>query len=81
MPRYKVNMAAEGSIADVKVRGVWRDGRWYLELARKLDTGHGDDAVIPAAGTIEISFAVSNGTTGGDHSVSTKYMLNTRAGS
>ena len=81
MPRYKVNMAAEGSIADVKVRGVWRDGRWYLELARKLDTGNGDDAVIPAAGTIEISFAVSNGTTGGDHSVSKKYVLNTRAGS
>ena len=81
MPRYKVNTAAQGSIADVKARGVWRNGRWYLELARKLDTGHDDDAVIPAAGTIEISFAVSNGTTGGDHSVSVKYMLNTRLGS
>ena len=40
MPRYKVNMAAQGSIADVKARGVWRNGRWYLELARKLDTDH-----------------------------------------
>jgi hypothetical protein len=77
MPRYKVNMAAQGSIADVKARGVWRNGRWYLELARKLDTGHADDAVIPAAGTIEISFAVSNGTTGGDHSVSKKFTLKT----
>ncbi len=81
MPRYKVNMAAQGSVADVKARGVWRDGRWYLELARRLDTGHADDAVIPAAGTIEISFAVANGTTGGDHSVSGKYVLNTRVGS
>ena len=81
MPRYRVNMAARGSIADVTARGVWRDGRWYLELARKLDTGHADDAVIPAAGTIEISFAVSNGTTGGDHGVSVKYLLTTRLGS
>lgn len=81
MPRYKVNPAVQGSIADVKARGVWRDGGWYVELARKLDTGHDDDAVIPAAGAIEISFAVSNGTTGGDHSVSVKYVLNTRAGS
>lgn len=81
MPRYKVNTAAQGSIADVKARGVWRDGRWYLELARRLDTGHGDDAVIPAAGAIEITFAVANGTTGGDHSVSGKYVLNTRVGS
>jgi hypothetical protein len=81
MPRYKVNMAAQGSVTDVKARGVWRNGRWYLELARRLDTGHADDAVIPAAGTIEISFAVANGTTGGDHSVSQKYVLNTRAGS
>lgn len=81
MPRYKVNTAAQGSIADIRARGVWRDGKWYLELSRKLDTGNADDAAIPAAGAIEISFAVANGTTGGDHSVSKKYTLNTRAGS
>lgn len=75
MPRYKVNMAAKGSIADVKARGVWRNGRWYLELARKLDTGNADDAVIPASGAIEISLAASTGTTGGKHSVSGKLIL------
>ena len=75
MPRYKVNMAAKGSIADVKARGVWRNGRWYLELARKLNTGHADDAVIPASGTIEITLAAATGTTGGKHSVSEKLIL------
>ena len=66
-----------------RIRVLGRDeaGRWYLELARRLDTGHGDDAVIPAAGAIEITFAVANGTTGGDHSVSGKYTLKTDLGS
>jgi hypothetical protein len=81
MPRYKVNMEAQGSIADIKARGVWRNGRWYLELSRRLDTGHADDAAIPVAGAIEISFAVSNGQTSGDHSVSEKYTLKTGLGS
>lgn len=32
-----------GSAADVLGRGVWKDGWWYLEISRKLDTGHKDD--------------------------------------
>ena len=70
MPRYVVNMDPKGSIADVKAKGVWRDGRWYLELARKLDTGHADDAVISASGTIEIAVAVFNSVSDDNHSVS-----------
>jgi hypothetical protein len=77
MPRYQVNMTAQGSIADVQAKGVWRNGRWYLEMARKLDTGNADDAVIPAAGNIEIAVAAFNHIGGKNHSVSEKLVLTT----
>jgi len=32
-----------GSAADVRAKGVWRDGRWTVELQRRLFTGHDDD--------------------------------------
>jgi len=86
MPLYEVNGAARGSIADVRAKGVWRDGRWYLELSRRLDTGHDDDAVIPASGTIPFAVAVFDGVSnnlvdGGMHSVSELVLLDTRAAS
>ncbi len=36
----------EGSRADVRGKGRWQDGRWTVELQRKLDTGHDDDVVF-----------------------------------
>jgi Ethylbenzene dehydrogenase len=82
MPLYEINMHPRGSIADIQAKGVWRDGRWYLELARVLDTGHDDDTVIPASGTIEFAVAVFDGVSynvvdGGMHSVSEKLLLRT----
>jgi Ethylbenzene dehydrogenase len=84
MPLYEVNLAPQGSIADVQARGVWRDGRWYLELSRRLDSGHEDDVVFPAAGTIEFAVAVFdhislNVVDGGAHSVSGELVLRTSA--
>lgn len=84
MPGYELNLAPEGSIADVQAKGVWRDGRWYLELSRLLTTGHDDDTPIPAAGAIEIAVAVFDGVSnnvvdGGTHSVSDKLLLRTFA--
>lgn len=32
-----------GSRDDIKGKGVWQDGRWTVEFARKLDTGRDDD--------------------------------------
>jgi len=32
-----------GSAADVHAKGAWSDGRWTLELGRKLNTGHPRD--------------------------------------
>jgi DMSO reductase family type II enzyme heme b subunit len=82
MPLYEVNPAPQGSIADVQAKGVWRDGRWYLELSRLLQTGHDDDTAIPSAGTVEIAVAVFDGVShnvvdGGGHSVSEKLILRT----
>ena len=33
----------EGSRADVQAKGVWKNGFWIIEFARKLKTGHDDD--------------------------------------
>lgn len=41
-PLYK-REAAKGSRADVRAKGVWRDGVWTVEFARKLATGNQDD--------------------------------------
>ena len=32
-----------GSRADVKARGQWDNGFWFIEFSRKLQTGHNDD--------------------------------------
>lgn len=77
MPRYEVNMSAGGSIADVSAKGVWKDGFWYLEMSRLLDTGHDDDAVIPASGDIAIAVAAFNDVDGADHSSSDVITLRT----
>ncbi len=79
MPRYEVNLSVQGSIADVRAKGVWRDGYWYLELSRKLDTGNADDAVFPASGRIEMAVAAFNDIDGDSHSVSEKITLQTGA--
>jgi hypothetical protein len=84
MPLYEVNLEAQGSVADVRAKGVWRDGRWYLELSRRLNTGHDDDTVIPPTGAIEVAVALFDGLAynvvdGGAHSVSEKFVLRTLA--
>ncbi len=32
-----------GSRADVRAKGKWENGKWTVEFARKLNTGHSDD--------------------------------------
>ncbi len=77
MPRYEVNLSAKGSIVDVRAKGAWRDGKWYLEFSRKLDTGNADDAVFPASGTIELAVAAFSDVDGDKHSTSEKIVLKT----
>lgn len=33
----------QGSLADVRAKGIWQNKRWTIEFARKLQTGHDDD--------------------------------------
>jgi DMSO reductase family type II enzyme heme b subunit len=77
MNRYAVTPNPKGSIADVRAKGVWRDGRWVLEMSRKLDTGHDDDAVIPASGSMEIAVAAFDNVGSEKHSVSEIITLRT----
>ena len=40
--KYRAKRPTE-SRADVRAKGLWKDGRWFIEFGRKLDTGHYDD--------------------------------------
>ena len=42
IPRYTLKQPT-GSRGDVRARGVWQNGRWTVELGRKLVTGNQDD--------------------------------------
>ncbi len=46
-----------GSAADVRAKGSWSDGRWTLELARRLDTGHSDDTALELDRSYRIAVA------------------------
>lgn len=56
-----------GSQADVRAKALWKDGLWTLEVRRKLDTGHADDAVIAAADITKFSLAVFDRSEGPVH--------------
>lgn len=63
----------EGSRADIKSRGSWKDGTWTVILKRKLDTGHKDDAKLSVgeANTFTLSLFDNTGaSTGDEHSIS-----------
>ena len=42
VPKY-TDETPEGSRADIKAKGVWRDGVWTVEFQRALRTGYSDD--------------------------------------
>lgn len=71
MPKYIVNQGVTGSVADVKVKGVWKDGMWTLELVRKMDTGdHVSDVVFSSGASIKGAIAIFDGVGDWHHSVS-----------
>ncbi len=64
-----------GSLADVRGKGV-HDGRgWTLEISRKFNTGHPDDAVIDPSRDNLCAIAVLNDELYEEHSVSTLITL------
>jgi len=46
IPGYMLNAAWKDSFADVKTKGVWKDGKWTLMLSRKLKTENDDDVLF-----------------------------------
>jgi hypothetical protein len=43
IPGYMLHTQWKDSFADVKTKGVWKNGKWTLVISRKLDTGYDDD--------------------------------------
>lgn len=71
MPKYVLAESPQGSVADVTARGVWSQGKWRLELSRKLSTGHDDDVVLPRrSGTLAGGIAVFDHSENDDHAIS-----------
>jgi hypothetical protein len=48
----------QGSTADILVNSSWQNGKWVLELRRKLDTGNPDDKAFEVGKVYYISLAV-----------------------
>lgn len=70
MPKYILADNPEGSISDVKAKGVWRNGVWTVEITRKLNTGHSDDVVFAKGKAVKGGIAIFNRTGDDDHTTS-----------
>ncbi len=70
MPKYFFTEDPKGSITDVKAKGVWKNGKWKLELKRKLDTGHPDDVVFKRNMRLKAGIGIFNASKTTDHNIS-----------
>lgn len=61
VPQY-LHSTPTGSAADVQAKGAWADGKWTLELARKLNSGNADDTAFDTSRTYQFAVAVHNDT-------------------
>jgi len=66
IPQYLPNKAISGSIADIKSAAVWADGKWTVEMSRKLSTSNKDDVAFAHGKTYAAGAAVFDHT-GDDH--------------
>jgi len=70
MPKYTVLPNPSGSIADVKAKGVWKDGMWHLEIKRLLNTGNEDDLAFEKGQPVKAGIGIFNASETTDHNVS-----------
>lgn len=70
MPKYILNKNASGSVADIKAKGVWKEGIWTLEQKRKMNTGHPDDVVFAENSVVKGAVAAFDHVAGGKEDVS-----------
>jgi hypothetical protein len=57
LPRYYLQKP-EGSGADNKGTGVWKDGMWTVVLTRPLGLKNADDKALKSGGVYSVGFAV-----------------------
>lgn len=57
LPRYVMGKA-EGSAADNKATGSWKDGTWTVVLVRPLNLTNNDDKALKVGGVYNVGFAV-----------------------
>ncbi len=69
MPKYEL-LEPQGSIADIKAKGVWQSGYWQLELSRQLNTGHDDDIQFVVGEVYRGGIAVFDATENDQHLIS-----------
>ena len=67
MPKYILAENPQGSIADVKAKGVWKDGYWTLEACRSLNTGNADDVVFTPGQAVKGGIAIFDKSGDADH--------------
>ncbi|MEH6578215.1 MAG: ethylbenzene dehydrogenase-related protein [Amphritea sp.] len=70
MPKYILNAEVAGSVADIEAKGRWREGRWHLEMSRKLNTGHSDDVVFVPGTSVKGAIAIFEASESDDHGIS-----------
>jgi hypothetical protein len=69
-----------GSLADVRGKGAHDGKGWFLEMGRKFNAGHGDDAVIDPMRDTPCAIAILNDELYEEHSVSTVIHLRLSGG-
>ena len=70
VPDYVLGRAdAQGSAADNKATGTWKDGVWTVVMVRPLGLANADDKALKEGGIYNVGFAVhdDNITTRGHH--------------
>jgi hypothetical protein len=65
----------DGSAADVRAKGAWKDKRWTLELSRKLKTGHADDRPFEPGEKIPFAVACFDKSEHEEHTASDTLVL------
>ena len=70
----------EGSAADWRADGRWRDGEWTVVMDRDLDTGHVDNVILEEGGTYDWGPAIHHGFNSRWHWVAYPYKLGIGAG-
>lgn len=67
IPQYLPAKEVSGSKADIKSAAVWADGKWTVEMSRKLDTGHPKEDTTFEHGKSYAAGAAVFDHTGDDH--------------